>query len=126
MIARLLCDHSDNYEDTKRFSKRSSNATSSAEDDADTNDDDEDENKDKNSASDKGLTYKSFKIERGTDKDPDDDYEVLRVEWTTKFACRNVSDGQTSSGTHWGFFTWFIIMYVFPVSSCCRSTFPCS
>lgn len=41
-----------------------------------------------------------------TDKDPK--VKTLRLEWRTKYACEDapVPDG----GSHWGFFTWFIIM----------------
>ena len=38
--------------------------------------------------------------------------KVLRLQWTTKYACENAvehaPDG--SSSKHWGFFTWFIVM----------------
>lgn len=41
-----------------------------------------------------------------------DDIDVLRLDWYTKYACEDVSerDGSGSSGDHWGFFTWFLLM----------------
>lgn len=39
------------------------------------------------------------------------DDKVLSLEWHTKYACENAQeDGEKSSGGHWGFFTWLIIM----------------
>ena len=46
------------------------------------------------------------------------DSQVLSLEWQTKYACedagKRVDDEKKSSG-HWGFFTWFIIMFVTPL-----------
>lgn len=39
---------------------------------------------------------------------PDTKVDTLILEWTTKYAC----DGVSPTGRHWGFFTWFLIMYV--------------
>jgi hypothetical protein len=36
------------------------------------------------------------------------DADVLRLRWRTKYAC----ESDTPPGEHWGFLTWFIIMYV--------------
>lgn len=39
--------------------------------------------------------------------------DVLKLEWRTKQACEQQaggSDGDANGGSHWGFFTWFIIM----------------
>ena len=33
---------------------------------------------------------------------------VLRLEWRTKYACKDTKP--EDGGSHWGFFTWFIIM----------------
>ncbi|KAL8860731.1 MAG: hypothetical protein Q9178_002761 [Gyalolechia marmorata] len=41
------------------------------------------------------------------------DSQVLSLEWRTKYACENAKgEDKGSSSGHWGFFTWFIIMYV--------------
>lgn len=41
----------------------------------------------------------------------EENIKVLRLEWTTKYACEDSKDGGNgSSSGHWGFFTWFIIM----------------
>lgn len=37
--------------------------------------------------------------------------KVLRLQWTTKYACDDAKDSDSgSSSGHWGFFTWLIIM----------------
>lgn len=39
------------------------------------------------------------------------DFGVLRLTWHTKYACESQSGGgDGNSSSHWGFFTWFIIM----------------
>ena len=43
----------------------------------------------------------------------DDKTDVLRLNWRTKYACEDFEDDDdesSSKGSHWGFFTWFIIM----------------
>jgi len=59
------------------------------------------------------LRYVSYQKE--------DDYEVLRLDWRTKYACVSYEEDDDdddeggdkgSSSKHWGFFTWFIVMYV--------------
>ena len=43
--------------------------------------------------------------------DDEDKFKVLRLEWTTQYACEDAKDrGDSDSGGHWGFFTWFILM----------------
>lgn len=49
------------------------------------------------------LVFKSYGVDAMGAKDTD----TLHVEWNTKYACAT-EDGQASS--HWGFFTWFLIM----------------
>lgn len=39
------------------------------------------------------------------------DVDVLRLTWHTEFACEGSSGGGSgSSGEHWGFFTWMVIL----------------
>lgn len=39
--------------------------------------------------------------------------DVLRLKWRTKYACEGSKEDQDSeTSAHWGFFTWFILMYV--------------
>lgn len=40
--------------------------------------------------------------------------DVLTLEWRTKFACESVEGGGGKETGNWGFFTWFIIMFVSP------------
>ena len=43
-----------------------------------------------------------------SEESPDD---VLRLTWTTKYACENAaSEPSEKSSTHWGFFTWIFVM----------------
>ena len=56
---------------------------------------------------DASLRFCGYQVEdapEGKDKK----VRTLRLEWRTKYACENAPDDTTSS--HWGFFTWFIIM----------------
>jgi autophagy-related protein 27 len=72
------------------------NAESDDPDDPDEDDDDEENS----------LRFVSYKKE--------DDNEVLRLDWRTKYACQEYDDdegsGKDSGGKHWGFFTWFIVL----------------
>lgn len=48
------------------------------------------------------------------DKDKGD-ADILRLTWRTKYACEEdgqKDDGHDKRSSHWGFFTWFIIVYV--------------
>ncbi|PYH45819.1 autophagy-related protein 27 [Aspergillus saccharolyticus JOP 1030-1] len=41
----------------------------------------------------------------------DDDAYVLRLDWTTRYACDKYLEGNRGdSSSHWGFFTWLIIL----------------
>lgn len=62
------------------------------------------------------LTYKAYEVVGET--------KVLSLEWRTKYACEDSkeNDSETKKSNHWGFFTWFIIMYV-PLSLT-QYTFP--
>lgn len=57
----------------------------------------------------KALQFNSYKTER-------DDWQVLRLTWKTKYACESQAgdddgnSGDESKSSHWGFFTWFIII----------------
>ena len=76
-----------------------------------TNDDDDDKDEEEDHSGeatddrhDGTLKLISWAVEGGV--------KVLRLHWTTKYACEDASSlEQASSSNHWGFFTWFIIMY---------------
>lgn len=38
--------------------------------------------------------------------------EVLRLNWKTKYACEAYAESDEAKKSGWGFFTWFILMYV--------------
>ena len=40
----------------------------------------------------------------------EDDVQLLRLRWHTKWACDNMADEAAARDTHWGFFTWLLIM----------------
>jgi hypothetical protein len=64
-------------------------------------DDSEDEKEDDG----KSLSFVSY---GSTDEKTD----LLRLNWRTKYACEDFEDdeGDSSNSSHWGFFTWFVIM----------------
>ena len=40
------------------------------------------------------------------------DVDILRLLWMTEYACEDSKDKQDAEkGNHWGFFTWFILMF---------------
>jgi len=54
----------------------------------------------------KSLTYVSY----GSTNDKTD---LLRLNWRTKYACEDFEEDEDDSpgkNSHWGFFTWFVIM----------------
>lgn len=76
-----------------------------ADDSADDNDgDDDDENN--------SLRFVSYQKEENN--------HVLRLDWRTKYACTTYEEdddsgsgsGKDGTSKHWGFFTWFIVLYV--------------
>jgi len=47
-----------------------------------------------------------------------EDWSVLRLQWSTKYACENaINEPSVNDGTHWGFFTWLIIIVFLGVAS---------
>ena len=63
---------------------------------------------DKDEEGEKSLTYVSYGSR-------DDKTDLLRLDWKTKYACEDYDDnddedGGSSKSSHWGLFTWFIIM----------------
>ncbi|KAL2824115.1 autophagy-related protein 27 [Aspergillus cavernicola] len=53
---------------------------------------------------DRSLQFKSF-------NQTDDESYVLNLSWRTRYACDSYSEGRENSSGHWGFFTWFIIIF---------------
>jgi hypothetical protein len=78
--------------------KRRKSEISSAEDEGDDGDDGDD------SEDQTSLRFKSYGVV--------DDVGILRLDWLTKYACEDYEedDGNSDSSSHWGFFTWLIIM----------------
>jgi hypothetical protein len=64
----------------------------------------EDDKKDKCEDSDASLRFCGYQKETNN---KDKKVSTLRLEWRTKYACE---DAPRDESSHWGFFTWFIIM----------------
>lgn len=95
MIAEIVCDRG---EDKDKDEKRG-------------DDKDEKDSKD-GKESEKGLELVDYKPEPIPGNKQNEIQEVLRLKWSSVHACEDQAGkgGSTSSGGHWGFFTWFIIM----------------
>ena len=65
----------------------------------------EEEKKEEEKEQKKALVFKSY----GPDPMGAKDTDTLQVEWHTKYACATEA---SQASSHWGFFTWFIIMLV--------------
>lgn len=64
------------------------------------------ETKDNNGTNSGSLQFKSF-------GPSGDDAYVLKLDWKTRYACDDyLRSKKGDSSSHWGFFTWFIVMYV--------------
>ncbi|KAI9842576.1 MAG: hypothetical protein M1838_003076 [Thelocarpon superellum] len=95
-VIEFLCDKEaeDEAPDRRRAAK---------EDEEDEEDEDEPDTEGQN------LRFISY----GPVDDEESQEDVLRLEWLTKHACEDAMNGDDDdSNGHWGFFTWFIIMYV--------------
>jgi autophagy-related protein 27 len=100
-IIEFLCDPDTDGTDTDKDDTPSEDDDKETEGLAKT----EDEKKGKESPM-KFVSYKDEKV--GKD---DQDWGVLRISWSTKYACENaVNEPSPNKGSSWGFFTWFIIM----------------
>ncbi|KAI4731650.1 hypothetical protein E4T49_00414 [Aureobasidium sp. EXF-10728] len=73
----------------------------------DKKDDKKDEEKPVEDASLKLISYRS-------EGEGDAEFDVLRLQWKTKYACEGMTEHKPTSGNnsskHWGFFTWFLII----------------
>jgi hypothetical protein len=69
----------------------------------------EENNKGKCEKSDASLRFCGYEVETEA---KDNKVRTLRLEWRTKYACADAPD--PDNGSHWGFFGWFFIMYVYP------------
>ena len=49
------------------------------------------------------------------DYDQAGEVDILRLRWRTKYACEDSKEKQDAEKAgHWGFFTWFILVYATP------------
>ncbi|KAF2203073.1 hypothetical protein GQ43DRAFT_454673 [Delitschia confertaspora ATCC 74209] len=63
--------------------------------------------------SDKSLRFCGYGME---DQEKGKQAGVLRLEWRTKYACEN-AEKEGSASSHWGFFTWFIIILFLAIAA---------
>lgn len=94
------------YEDTKAsVNARAEDEDKRGDDEKKGDDEKDDKDVEKEQPS---LTFYSYNIEGEGKKQ----VEVLRMIWKTKYACEGQTehDPSGSKSSHWGFFTWFLIM----------------
>ncbi|KAI9820530.1 MAG: hypothetical protein M1832_003721 [Thelocarpon impressellum] len=97
-VIEFLCDSE--AEERRRLKPR--REAIDADEDDDDDDDDDDDPVDENNRL-KFISYGPV--------DDDAKEDVLRLEWTTKWACEGQTErDEGDSKGHWGFFTWFIII----------------
>jgi len=111
-VIELLCDDSvegtEDFESETTLLDRNFPKLHRDHDDDDGDDDDDDKGpqgcEDNDAAGNRSLSFCSY--------GPEDDKEVLRLIWRTKYACRGAAeDGSRGDGSsHWGFFTWLIVI----------------
>ena len=102
-VVEFLCDRKDESEDRMK-------ALLSRED-ADEGEDGGDDKKDEEREAKKQTDDGEGGILKFMSYGPVGADEVLSLEWRTKYACEDAKDGgKKKSSSHWGFFTWFIIM----------------
>lgn len=56
--------------------------------------------------------FVSYQVESVPNSKKNEQNWVLRIRWKTIHACEDEAGKSSGSGSHWGFFTWFIIMSV--------------
>lgn len=102
-----LWDPEDKYDDDEEESKMK--REEGDKDEKNGEKDEGDENKKANKGYDpelSSLKFVSYEAD-GTDSKMD----VLRLEWVTKHACEGEKEKEDAEqGSHWGVFTWFILM----------------
>lgn len=114
VIIELICDpdHTGLDNVTAAASLEDTSRRKRDEGDEKTGDGDKEEDPDPNAG--KALQLVSYKPESTGGKSLED-VNVLRLSWRTKYACEGQkgkpdTDRPASKSSHWGFFTWFIIM----------------
>lgn len=54
------------------------------------------------------LVFESYSADK-----KDSSVDILRLTWTTEHACEDAKEQKDAENrNHWGFFTWFVLMYV--------------
>jgi autophagy-related protein 27 len=108
-VIQLQCD-----KDRTGNERRSKKAKRDDDDEDDDDEDDAGDDKEEQPSS-SSLEFVSYGKVEGKEK-----LEVLRLNWKTKYACEDYADSDEARKSGWGFFTWFLLMYVlpFPLMDC--------
>ncbi|KAI9713341.1 MAG: hypothetical protein M1828_001434 [Chrysothrix sp. TS-e1954] len=108
-IIDLICDADrSGLEDDE---KRRRTPVAEARDDEDEGGDEDDKPSD--SDPNKALQFVSYKATPGKGQESSKVFDVLQLRWHTKYGCEGEAgkdSGDGKAGSHWGFFTWFIII----------------
>jgi len=103
-IIEFLCDANTDGTDTEKAPQGDEDGNDKDADKLAKRDDEKDDNKDEKSSPMQFLSYKDEDVKG-------ENWGVLRIEWRTKYACEKaINEPLPSSGSSWGFFTWFIII----------------
>jgi len=101
----------------RRREEKEGTSGDEGEDDDKGDGDDKDDGGEKKPQGDASLRFIRYDTPEGSDKDKDT-YDTLRLEWRTKYACEGIGKGgDGEKGSHWGFFTWFIIILFLGVAA---------
>jgi hypothetical protein len=65
--------------------------------------DDDDKNDDDADSAIKFISYKE-------ESTKNENWDVLRLQWSTKYACEDAVSKPSDGSASWGFFTWFIVL----------------
>ena len=115
---KFIIDLEDESDGTMNMHRRdTARRTRDYENEDDDKDDGDGFSKDDESSN-QGLSFVSYKTVPGKGKESSKVFDVLQLRWYTKYGCEGdaAKDPEdTTKGSHWGFFTWFIIMYDLPL-----------
>lgn len=104
-IIEFICERTPDEDERRRDEVLRINDKGEDEDQDDGDDDDVGDDRGELIEDGHGGTLKFISFE------DEEEFNTLRLEWKTKYACEDSKDsGESSRSGHWGWFTWFIIM----------------
>jgi len=90
---------------TRSGIRKRDDSNGNKEDDDKENDDDDDANR--------AIKFISYKDE----STKNENWDVLRLQWLTKYACEDAVSKPSDGSASWGFFTWFIVLLFLGISA---------